>query len=104
MTDRTITEELFQHIMKCHPGAKVEHKGGVKYVHVPDYDVHTDTATWHLRRVQPADAPPKIKPGDVLGVEKTEGRAEIVDLNALLNQPEVTDGDRLNLKFGEEKE
>lgn len=84
MTERTITEELFQHIMKCHPGAKVEHKDGVKYVHVPDYDVQTDTATWHLRRVQPAEAPPKIKPGDILRHTETGEHFDIVDLPSKL--------------------
>lgn len=81
MTERTITEDMFRHIMKCRPGAKVEYRDGVKFVNVPDYDVNTDTEVWHLRRVEPAnlDAEPKIKPGDTLTHTETGSKFDIVD-------------------------
>jgi hypothetical protein len=84
MTDKPISENLVDHILSIKPGSKVETRDGKECLVIPEYDVHSDQITEYVRPILKGRTEPKFKPGDVLGVENTAGKADIVDLPSKL--------------------
>jgi hypothetical protein len=70
------------------PATHIARENGKQIVHVPDYDIDTDTATVAQFELidDNKDRANAIKPGDVLQVENTEGGAEVVDFDPATGQ------------------